>query len=84
MDCLNSPVRTVALKYVNVPITRQIEVPLSPGMCMALSNLLFPGGINPPNKVAAIKAVRVEFDIGLREAKDIVDALTKEMLAAPY
>lgn len=64
-----------------VSITQFKEVTISKGMRTALKALLFPiYRENPPQKVPAIKALREELGLGLKEAKDIVDQLTPEIL----
>lgn len=35
--------------------------------------------VAPHNRIYAIKLVRTAFDVGLREAKDIVDAVSQDM-----
>ena len=76
---------------LRIPVTTYQEVTLSKGMRTALHALLFPSypQENKPQKVAAIKALRQELNCGLREAKDLVDSLTPQILdedkeVAPY
>src|SRR4051812_35455615 len=71
------------------PITHQ-EVTLPKSVCILLEHVLFPKEqydgkrdqyfMPGPCKVVAIKAVRAELGLGLKESKDIVDQLTPAML----
>ena len=67
---------------VTETITHEVErcLDVSPGFKVVLKSLLFPEAWEPrtPNKVLAIKAIRTEYQLGLKEAKDMVDAMTPE------
>lgn len=73
-----------------IPVTSYRDVTLSKGMIMLLKHALFPAPefniaadmeITPSaQKVLAIKALRSELGLGLKEAKDIICAFTPEIL----
>ena len=73
-----------------VPVTTYKDFTLSNGLGMVLKHLLFPETqyirdldkyVTPNSqKVLAIKAVRADLGIGLKEAKDFIDALTPKLL----
>lgn len=69
----------INVQPINVPVTTHQEVYLGNGFKMLLNFMLFQAS-GAPLKVTAIKAVRAELGCGLKEAKDIVDALTPAML----
>jgi hypothetical protein len=71
------------IQPLRIPVATYHEVYLGNGFKELLSRVLFPTGVQDPstgNKVLAIKAVRAELGIGLKEAKDLVDSLTPELL----
>jgi ribosomal protein L7/L12 len=73
--------QTITYKvYKQVTVTQEVEqtLTMSQGFKVLLKETLFPFDVRLRNKVAAIKAVRAEYCIGLKEAKDIVDALTED------
>lgn len=75
---------------IRIPVTTYKELTIPAGMNDLLRHALFPASyydenrrthIQPPaQKVLAIKALRAYTGLGLKEAKDIVDSLTQEIL----
>lgn len=73
--------RSCQVKPILVPIVKHHEVHFGEGFKYMLADLLFPADSTKDRRlVPAIKAVRAELGIGLKEAKDLCEALTPEML----
>ena len=71
-----------AVDPIRIPVKTYHDVYLGAGFKVLLAAVLFPNGRDTAggNKVTAIKAVRAELGCGLKEAKDLVDAMTPELL----
>lgn len=58
-----------------VSIQTEVYVAISDGVRVALREFLFPFDPTLRNKIGAIKTLHTEMNIGLKEAKDIVDSI---------
>ena len=65
---------------ITVPITSYQQVYFGNGFKALLLEALFPYNQTAGSPIFAIKAVRAELGIGLKEAKSIVDNLTPQLL----
>lgn len=70
-------------RIIRVPITTTAEMHITDSLRDVLRSMLFPTYGAAPQKVQAIKLIRVEYGIGLKEAKDIAEGLTLDMLTKP-
>lgn len=71
-----------SVEPIRVPVMTYHQVYLGTGFKLLLGELLFPRDGSERRLITAIKALRAELGIGLKEAKDLVDALTPELLAS--
>lgn len=70
-------------RVIRVPITTTAEMHITDALREVLRSMLFPTFGAAHQKVSAIKLIRVEYGIGLKEAKDIAEGLTLDMLTNP-